>query len=115
MKLFFETAAQASVFLLTVPLGLLLAFLVDLSGRTGTLRPLWDVLTMLAGFAAAGAAIVLLGDSGLRIYHILAMLTGMLLYLLGIRAFAGRLCKRVKAALAKNAQTAAGIRADESN
>lgn len=115
MKLFFETAAQASVFLLTIPLGLLLALLIDLSGRTGTLRPLWDVLTMLAGFAAAGAGIVLLGDSGLRIYHILAMLTGMLLYLLGIRAFSGKLCKRAKAVWTKNAMAAAGIQPDESN
>lgn len=115
MKLFFETAAQASVFLLTVPLGLLLAFLVDLSGRSGALRPLWDVLIMLAGFAAAGAAIVIFGDSGLRIYHLLALLTGMLLYLLGIRAFACGLFRRLKAAVAKNAPKAAGITPEGSN
>lgn len=85
MKLFFETAMQAGVFLMMVPAGLLLALLTDLSGRSGNSRPLWDVLIMLSGGLILGWLLIITGDSRLRLYHLLAVLTGAVLYLTGIR------------------------------
>lgn len=86
MKLFFETAAQANVFLAMIPVGITAALLIDLAAHLSVLRPLWDVLILLLLGAALGFGIVLLGDTGLRIYHLLAVLSGALLYLTGIRA-----------------------------
>lgn len=76
MKLFFETAGQAQAFLAAVPLGLVLAACLDASVLAGPLRPLADVLMMLtAGFALMGM-MLLSRDEALRLYHLLAILTG---------------------------------------
>ena len=81
MKLFFETAGQAQAFLAAVPLGLVLAACLDASVLAGPLRPLADVLMMLtAGFALMGM-MLLSRDEALRLYHLLAILTGALLYM----------------------------------
>lgn len=91
MKLFFETAAQANVFLVMIPVGLAAAALLDLAAHPSVLRPLWDVLILLLSGAALAFGIVLLGDTGLRIYHLLALVTGALLYVTGIRALLGKM------------------------
>ncbi len=85
MKLFFETAAQANLFLLTVPVGIAAAAMTDLFTHTGAFRPLWDVLAFLFLGAGLGLTVILLGDAGLRSYHILAVLVGAILYFAGIR------------------------------
>ncbi len=105
MKLFFETSAQASLFLLMLPIGFMLALLIDLAGKTGTAKPILDVLAMLLGFASIGICIILFRDGGLRLYHLLSMLTGMLLYLLGIRAAASAVLKWFKQQFGKKDET----------
>jgi len=95
MKLFFETSAQGSIFLMMLPVGMLLAVCVDLCGLSGTFRPLWDLCGVLVCFAAIGFCIVLLDDSSLRLYHVLAVATGYLLYALGARRFFRTLGRRV--------------------
>lgn len=97
MKLFFETSAQGSIFLMMLPVGMLLAICVDLCGLSGTFRPLWDLCAVLVCFAAIGFGIVLLDDTSLRMYHVLAVLTGYLLYALGVR----RLLQTLRHRLAK--------------
>ena len=85
MKLFFETAQQCAVFLLMVPVGILLALSVDVSSHMTGMKPMWDVLSMLLCFCTIGIGIVLLNDTGLRLYHVLAVVTGCILYTAGIR------------------------------
>ena len=85
MKLFFETAAQADVFLTMLPVGIAAAAMIDLSTHASVLRPLWDVLIFLLLGCVIAFGIILLGDAGLRGYHLLAILIGALLYLAGIR------------------------------
>lgn len=96
MKLFFETAAQASLFLAMLPIGFGMAVFIDLAGRTGRMKPLWDVLAMLLCFGLIAFSIVLLRDSGLRLYHLLSVLAGALLYLLGLRSALSALCTRIQ-------------------
>ncbi|MBQ8151069.1 MAG: hypothetical protein IJ041_11195 [Clostridia bacterium] len=85
MKLFFETSLQASSFLLMIPAGILLALLTDLTVPVGRSKPVLDVLVMLfCGFLLAYLVIVT-GDERLRLHHLLAVLTGAVLYLTGIR------------------------------
>lgn len=91
MKLFFETASQAQLFLIMLPIGMFLALVADLASGAGVLRPLWDVFAMLLSFGAIGTGIVMFRDSGLRMYHFLAVIVGMLLYILGIRAALSRI------------------------
>lgn len=85
MKLFFETAAQANVFLAMIPVGITTAALMDLAVYPSVLRPLWDVLILLLLGTVIGFGIILLGDTGLRIYHLLAVAAGALLYTTGFR------------------------------
>lgn len=85
MKLFFETSAQAQLFLLMLPVGMTIALLADIAGKAGRLCPVWDVLTMLLCFGAVGAGVVLFRDESLRVYHFLAVTMGALLYLTGVR------------------------------
>lgn len=85
MNLFFETSGQAQIFLATVPIGFLLALLIDVDRGLGALRPVWDVLCMLACGAMMLMVLLMMRDGGLRVYHALALLTGSLLYLVGVR------------------------------
>lgn len=85
MKLFFETAGQGAIFLLMVPIGMLLAFNIDISACAKRTKPLWDVFSMVVCFGTVAISIVLLNDTQLRMYHFLGVLAGSILYNLGIR------------------------------
>lgn len=85
MKLFFETAQQAGGFLVMVPVGLFLAMLTDLTGNCRKSRPLCDVFVMLIGCAILGWLLIVTGDERIRLYHLLAVLTGAVLYMTGLR------------------------------
>lgn len=87
MKLFFETASQASVFLIMLPLGMLLAACVELTGMTGAGKPLWDILVVLLSGVLLGIGVVFLNDTTLRLYHLLAIVCGWILYRLGVQSF----------------------------
>lgn len=86
MKLFFETAAQARAFLAMLPLGIFLAVCYDLASAAKGSRPFWDVLLML--LCGLGVALFLLWTKadGLRLYHLLALCMGCILYFRGIGA-----------------------------
>lgn len=85
MNLFFETSGQAQIFLATAPIGFLVAMLIDMDRGLGPLRPVWDVLCMLACGVMTLMVLMMMRDGGLRIYHALALVTGALLYLVGVR------------------------------
>lgn len=82
--LFFETGGQAAVFLLMVPIGWLMGLLMQLSGLAGKWRLLTDVLLLLVcGMTLFGFCIIK-QENALQLYHLLAVLTGFLLYRFGI-------------------------------
>lgn len=98
--LFFETGGQAAVFLLMVPFGWGMALLLHLSGKAGRWRLLTDVLLLLAGGLAFFLFCMMQREDGLHLYHLLAVLTGGLLYRLGARSLLeGFSQKRKKAAI----------------
>lgn len=91
MKLFFETALQARVFLAAVPIGILLGLCLDLGEICGKARIVIDIVAMLLAAAALVLLSILSLENGLQIYHLLAVIVGILLYLCGI----GRLLRYV--------------------
>ncbi len=84
MKLFFETSRQAFCFLCTVPFGIITAVLMDADVIAGKLRAVADVLFLLLTGLAVMVMIILCRESGLRLYHLLGLLTGAVLYQEGI-------------------------------
>lgn len=96
MKLFFETASQASVFLLMLPIGMLLAACVELTGKTGAGKPIWDILVVLLSGVLLGIGVVFLNDTTIRLYHLLAVLCGWILYCLGIQRFFIIICSCIQ-------------------
>lgn len=103
MNLFFETANQAQVFLAAVPIGFLLALCFDVISRAGPMRPVLDVLCLLLAGLALIALMLALKDSGLRLYHLLALATGATLYLAGV----GRLYRILRRRAAANRKSKA--------
>ena len=84
MKLFFETSGQASCFLCMVPLGLAMAIFLDISLIAGKMRPVMDVLVLLSAGLTVLVAIIFCRETTLRLYHLLGLTTGALLYTQGI-------------------------------
>lgn len=84
MNLFFETANQAGCFLAAAPIGFAAAMGLDLGMKKGISRFVLDVLVLsAAGIALVG--LLLLGrEESLRIYHLLGLGVGALLYSGGI-------------------------------
>ena len=84
MKLFFETASQASCFLIAVPLGFLFTLCLDTRWHHGWIRLLLDLLLL----GSLGCVLVMLSaicrEERVRLYHWLGLLTGAVLYLGGI-------------------------------
>ncbi|MBE5801163.1 MAG: hypothetical protein E7319_02640 [Clostridiales bacterium] len=83
MKRFFETSGQASIFLAMVPLGLLLALCIDVSSVWKKSKAFWDIVAVLLCGLALAMMVVLFQDEQLRIYHLLALLVGVILYTCG--------------------------------
>lgn len=89
MALYFETELQGASFLFLCGVGLILAMLFDLISVfvAERLKPLGDVLLfLLCGFVLL-LALVFLRANELRLFHWVALLTGAILYLCGIRRF----------------------------
>lgn len=82
--LFFETDGQAAIFLLSIPLGWLMALLLHLSQLAGRWRLLTDTLAMLLCGMGLFLFCVVQRENGMQLYHLLAVLTGFLLYRLGV-------------------------------
>lgn len=87
MSLYFEPEAQAASFLYLCGVGLLLAFLFDGISLllSGSFKPLGDIFAfLLCGILLLGAFVILRADE-LRFYYALAVLTGAILYVCGLR------------------------------
>jgi len=100
MKLFFETSGQAQAFLAAVPLGIILAAALDLSRYAGRLKPVTDVAALLLCSLSLIALTLFLRDAALRLYHVLAVVIGALLYAGGI----GRLISATRRRFQKKAE-----------
>ena len=92
MKLFFETALQRNVFLLTVPVGFAIGFLLDAQVKSILVQTIIDLCVLIG----AGFVLVLLAlfstESTLRLYHFLGLFSGAVLYASGV----GKCRKKVK-------------------
>ena len=89
--IFFETAGQARGFLLLLAAGLLAGAAYDLLGLAGRLlprwaRPLMDGLWCLLAAADCTLALALGGERRVRLYALLGLACGWLLYAWGVRA-----------------------------
>jgi spore cortex biosynthesis protein YabQ len=90
MAPFFETQSQAWVFLGMVYLGVALGLVYDVLGlvrKIGKKAPVFlaDLLFFLLAGAALTLALVMTGQNSLRLYALLGLLCGGILYLLGLR------------------------------
>ncbi|MEG1891051.1 MAG: spore cortex biosynthesis protein YabQ [Clostridia bacterium] len=92
MNLFFETSNQARVFLAAVPIGFVVSLLIDCVACARHMRPVLDVLCLLACGLMLIAVMLLFGDDGLRVYHLLALAVGACIYLCGV----GRLVRMAR-------------------
>lgn len=109
MKLFFETSGQAQAFLAAVPLGMILAAALDMSRYAGKLKPLVDVTTLLLCSLSLIILTLALRDASLRLYHVLAVAIGALLYTGGI----GRLIKAAQKRFGKKTKDFKGKEAGD--
>lgn len=95
MRPFFETNDQSWVFLSMVYLGLILGLLYDVLGvfrKSG--KKVWiiaaDILFFLLAALGASFALIQSGQENIRIYALLGLVCGAMIYLLGLhRLFAG--------------------------
>ena len=90
MAPFFETHSQAWVFLGMVYLGLALGLVYDVLRLVRNLRKkalvfLADLLFFMLAGAALTLALVITGQNSLRLYALLGLVCGGILYLLGLR------------------------------
>lgn len=84
MTLFFETSHQAWSFLGALPAGFLIALCLDAGRAEGIWRVVLDLLLLSAlGFGIV-AMIAVFHDHSLRLYHLLGMLVGAILYFQGL-------------------------------
>ncbi|NLO86203.1 MAG: hypothetical protein GX096_12405 [Clostridiales bacterium] len=102
MSLFFETTAQAQIFLATIPLGFLIAVLCDILSYSKRMQPILDVLCLLVCGLVFIFLTLLFKDKGVRLYHILALLVGAILYLFGLRSLLTKIRGRFSKRLDKN-------------
>lgn len=79
-----------------IPVGILLALLADLTGQAGRGKPVLDVLVMLTCGLILAFLLIVTGDERLRLYHLLAVLAGCVLYLTGLRRIFVFLNSRIK-------------------
>lgn len=84
MNLFFESSRQASSFLVMVPVGFAVALCLEMGRFSRIVQPLTDVFVLLAAGFAVLAGIVFCRDDTLRLYHLLGLLTGVLICTQGI-------------------------------
>lgn len=86
MRLFFETASQAGSFLASIPLGFAAALCLDVGDGGGIMRMLLDLLWFLICGMSLLVLTFLIHDAQIRLYHVLGLISGALLYLRGISA-----------------------------
>ena len=92
MKLFFESSGQANVFLLMSFSGFVIALLLDSKSSSGVIRLMVDALIIIWGGVTLLATVVFFRENTLRAYHLLGMLSGVLIYLAGV----GKIIRRLR-------------------
>ncbi len=97
MNLFFETAHQAGSFLAAAPIGFVVAMGLDVGRRGGIARFLLDVLVLSAAGLALVVLLLLGREESMRLYHMLGLGVGALLYSGGI----GKLSRLARAKIQK--------------
>ena len=114
MTLFFETSRQGAEFLLLCVVGFAVALLFDGERclRGSRFRPLADVVTMLLSGALLLLALLAFRSAAVRAYHWLAMVSGALIYLCGVRRAACALLRRKKTDAKR--RTSAGVSTETS-
>ena len=93
MTLFFETLQQSSSFLAAILLGMLIAAGLCFCSPGGMCRMILDLIVLLSGGIALILLTVLLRDMSVRLYHLLGIFCGSILYLCGIDALGKRMKK----------------------
>lgn len=92
MKLFFETEFQTSAFLLAFPIGFVMFLLMDAGVKCPLVQTMIDLLVLQGvGFSLIALALYT-GDSSVKLFHLLGLVCGALLYTSGL----GRCIRRVK-------------------
>lgn len=85
MKLFFESGIQMRLFLVTLPLGFLVSFLLDSRTNPSTvLRLIADLLILFLCGTCLVLFLLLFDDTAIRGYHLLGVLSGSILYMSGV-------------------------------
>lgn len=84
MKLFFETALQPWFFLLTLPIGFLICFFLDMRTFSHWVSLILDLSVLLLGTIALIGSLLVSNEKSLRLYHLLGLVTGGILYTGGI-------------------------------
>ncbi len=97
MNLFFETANQAQCFLAAVPIGFATAMGLDIGRREGIVRFLMDVLILAMSGLSLILLLLLLHEGAIRLYHLLGLGVGALLYINGV----GKLMRLLRRRLQK--------------
>jgi len=83
MKLFFETGIQMRFFLVTLPLGFLVCFLLDVGASSPVLRLIADLMVLFLCGVCLVWFLLLFDDTAVRGYHLLGVLAGAILYMSG--------------------------------
>lgn len=96
MTLFFETAHQVWSFLGAVPAGFLVALCLDAGRNEGIIRMALDLLLLSVLGLGTVVMISLFRDQSLRLYHLLGMLLGAILYLQGLCRLKSYLVRVIK-------------------
>jgi hypothetical protein len=98
MALYFETELQGLSFLLLCGVGFFVAmFFEAISALVPVhMKVLSDILLFLLGGLAFIGALFLMREEELRMFHWLALVTGALLYMLGVRRLALYLIKKMQ-------------------
>ena len=84
MKLFFETAVQKNVFLLTLPVGFLVCFLLDTQIPSILIQTFLDFGVLISTGVILVLLVLFSDGSTLRIYHLLGLISGAILYVCGV-------------------------------
>lgn len=118
MRQFFETGGQGFILLLMAYVGFILGVLVDaaafIRGRKGGWpQALLDCAACFGAGTAMAMVLILTGQSSLRLYGLLGIAVGWLLYDLGLRSVFLLIYRRVKKFVRKTKSE--GVEASKAN
>lgn len=113
MMLFFETSKQAWCFLAAVPVGFLIALCLCIGKKEGMIRLLLDLLLLGSCGVALIGMLLFFREGFLRLYHLLGMMLGAILYLNGICQVKRKISRRFKEKRQRKEESKEGIEPQE--